>query len=191
MKNIILASASPRRVELLKLLNLEFKVIPSKIDESINEKMSKEEIVQTLAYEKAADIAKHLNDDELVIGADTIVVKNGVLGKPNSVEHAFTMLRMLQGEWHEVLTGIAVIDSSTSKFILGYESTRVKMKKLSDEKINSYIKTGEPMDKAGAYGIQGLGSILIERIEGCYFNVVGLPLFKLSTIMEELGVKIL
>jgi septum formation protein len=191
MKNIILASASPRRAELLRLLNLEYKVIPSYKPEAINEKLKVDEVVQTLAYEKAADIEKQLEYDALIIGADTVVVKNGILGKPKDIEHAFAMLQRLQGQWHEVFTGVAVIDSATKKFVLGYERTCVKMKQLSEEKINSYIKTGEPMDKAGSYGIQGMGSIFIERIEGCYFNVVGLPLMKLSNMMEELGVNIL
>lgn len=191
MKKIVLASASPRRSELLKQINLEFKVIPSSLDEIINEELSIEDIVQTLAFEKASDIAKQLNGNYLVIGADTVVVKNEILGKPKDEEHAFTMLKTLQGEWHDVLTGIAVVDASSQKFVLGYELTHVKMKQLSDDTINSYIRTGEPMDKAGSYGIQGLGSILIERIEGCYFNVVGLPLLKLSNILEEFGVKIL
>lgn len=191
MKEIILASASPRRVELLKQVKLDFKAVPSNFDETINEILSIKDLVQSLAYGKANDIAKKLKSDSLVIGADTVVVKDGILGKPNNEGHAYSMLKMLQGEWHEVVTGIAVIDSSSQKFVLGYELTRVKMKQLSDDIINSYIKTGEPMDKAGSYGIQGLGALLVERIEGCYFNVVGLPLLKLSNILEEFGVKIL
>ena len=191
MKNIVLASASPRRAELLKLINLEFIVVPSYITETIDEKLSIEEVVQSLACQKATDVAKNLKAGELVIGADTVVVKNGILGKPQNREQAFCMLQALQGEWHEVLTGLAVIDTRLQKIQLGFERTRVKMKPLSDEKIISYINTGESDDKAGAYGIQGFGSLLIERIDGCYFNVVGLPLQKLSCMMEDFGVKFL
>ena len=191
MKNIILASASPRRAELLKLLKLEFDVIPSYIDETINEKLNTQDTVKKLAYEKAADIANRAGIKGLVIGADTVVVKNDILGKPKNFEDALEMLMKLQGHWHEVLTGIAVMNTLTRKTVIEYELTRVKMKQLSEETIRSYIRTGEPMDKAGAYGIQGLGSILIERIEGCYFNVVGLPLQKLSLVLEDFGVKVL
>jgi septum formation protein len=189
MKEIILASASPRRFELLKQLGLTFGVFPSDIDENIGCCYSPEEFAQKLSYEKALSVARQV--EGVVIGADTIVVKDGILGKPENEEHAFHMLKTLQGNWHEVITGVTVIDSLSLKSIKTYEKTRVKMRKLSDEAIESYIKTREPMDKAGAYGVQGLGSILVERIEGCYFNVVGLPLMRLSTMLESFGVFIL
>ena len=191
MKEIILASASPRRLELLKQIGVQFTVVSSDIEENADERQSPEEIVKELAFRKAMDVAKRIAPGPLVIGADTIVVKNGILGKPENEKRAFSMLQTLGGEWHEVVTGVAVIDSLSMVSVKGAEKTRVKMKELTIESINAYIKTGEPMDKAGAYGIQGLGAVLVEKIEGCYFNVVGLPLMKLSTILEEFGVKIL
>jgi len=196
MKKIILASASPRRVELLKQIKLEFEVIPSNASERIDKKLKPEEIVQQLACKKAVDIAEKLNfaqkgNNTIVIGADTIVVKDGIMGKPKNEAHAFEMLKSLQGKWHEVLTGIAVVNAQDMKCVNDYERTRVKFRNLSDDIINSYIKTGEPMDKAGAYGVQGIGAVLVERIEGCYFNVVGLPIVKLANLLEDFDVKIL
>lgn len=191
MKEIVLASASPRRFELLKQLGINFKVYPADIIENILPGLSSEELVQELSLEKAMYVARKLGNDSIVIGADTIVVKDSVLGKPENEKQAFDMLKYLQGGWHEVLTGITVVDSCSLKYVRSFEKTRVKMRKLNDSTIGSYIKTGEPMDKAGAYGIQGIGALLVERIEGCYFNVVGLPLVKLSSKLEEFGVKIL
>ncbi|MCX7922682.1 MAG: Maf family protein [Clostridia bacterium] len=191
MLGIVLASASPRRTELLKQIGIEFKIIPSNIEEDIKVNIPPEELVQKLSYEKALDVAKQLPEGSLVIGADTIVVKDGVLGKPANEEQAFEMLKSLQGRWHEVITGVTVINSYTLKSVKAYEKTRVKMRELSDSTILSYIKTREPMDKAGSYGIQGIGAVLVEKIEGCYFNVVGLPLTRLSFILEEFGVSIL
>ena len=191
MKEIVLASASPRRLELLKQIGLEFSVFPSDIDERIDIDSTPEEAVQSLSFRKAVDVAGKLQNSPLVIGADTIVFKDSILGKPENEDHAFRMLKMLQGGWHEVITGITVIDSSNGNHLSGYEKTRVKMRKLSDGMISSYIHTGEPLDKAGAYGIQGMGALLVEKIEGCYFNVVGLPLLKLSLMLEKFGVNIL
>ncbi|HHW48981.1 MAG TPA: septum formation inhibitor Maf [Clostridiaceae bacterium] len=196
MKKIVLASASPRRVELLKQIKLEFEIFPSSVGEQIDMITKPEEMVQQLAYKKAVDVAGKLNcaqngENTLVIGADTIVVKDGIMGKPKNEAHAFEMLKRLQGEWHEVMTGVAVVNAQDMKYIVDYEKTRVKFRNLSDEIINSYIKTGEPMDKAGAYGVQGIGAVLVERMEGCYFNVVGLPLVKLAKLLESFDVKIL
>jgi len=196
MKRIVLASASPRRAELLKQIKLDFEVIPSNANEEINTNMNPEEVVQQLAYKKAFDIADKLNvarkgNNTIVIGADTIVVKDGIMGKPKNDAHAFEMLKSLQGEWHEVLTGIAVVNAQDMKWVKDYERTRVKFRNLSDDIINSYIKTGEPKDKAGAYGVQGIGALLVERIEGCYFNVVVLPLVKLANLLKAFDVRIL
>lgn len=113
------------------------------------------------------------------------------MGKPRDKQDAFNMLKGLSGSWHEVMTGIAVIDANSFKYDKCVEITRVKMKELKDETINAYINSGEPLDKAGAYGIQGLGAVLIDRIEGCYFNVVGLPISKLSDILKNYGVYVL
>lgn len=191
MKEIILASASPRRSELLRQVGITFKVVPSGVEENINMRLLPQELAQELACSKAIDVAKQAGGNCLVIGADTIVVKGKILGKPRNEEEAFTMLKSLEGEWHEVITGIAVTDAASMRTVKDFEMTRVKVRNLTDSMIYSYIKTGEPADKAGAYGIQGMGALLVERIEGCYFNVVGLPLMKLSCMLEEFGVKIL
>ncbi len=199
MRKIVLASASPRRSELLKQIGIDFKVISSDVEENIDENMPAENIVESLSYQKALDIAKKINNDcldskdnPLVIGADTIVVKDGkILGKPKSISHAYEMLKALQGHWHEVITGVTIVDSNDSKFISDFEKTKVKMKKLDDDTIYRYIETKEPLDKAGSYGIQKIGALFIERIEGCYFNVVGLPLVKTSMILDKFGVKII
>lgn len=191
MKRIILASASPRRSELLRQVGIEFEIIPSNIIETIDESLKPEDFAKMLSYQKALSVAKGLESRSVVLGADTIVVKNGILGKPEDEEDAFGMLKSLQGDWHEVITGITLVDSSGLESIKEYEKTRVKMRTLSEKDIKAYIKTGEPMDKAGAYGIQGVGALLVEKIEGCYFNVVGLPLYRLSVMLEKFGVFIL
>ncbi|MDK2810068.1 MAG: nucleoside triphosphate pyrophosphatase [Petroclostridium sp.] len=193
MTKIILASDSPRRQELLKQIGLEFEVMPSKVEEEINDNQCPEQLVQQLSYSKAKDIADKMAYPCIVIGADTIVVyKNNILGKPRSNEEAYTMLKMLNGDIHYVFTGFTIIRTDNGKVVTEYEKTLVKFKEMSDEEITGYVNTKEPMDKAGAYGIQGLGSLLVEKIEGDYFNVVGLPLAKLATILsKEFDIKIL
>ena len=191
---IVLASQSPRRSELLKQLGLNFQIKTANIDESNSMGLKAAELVQYLAFEKARAIAEDssLDRGSIVIGADTVVVKEGtILGKPRDKQDAFNMLKGLSGSWHEVMTGVAVIDVNSFKYDKIVEITRVKMKELKDETINAYINSGEPLDKAGAYGIQGLGAVLIDRIEGCYFNVVGLPISKLSDILKNYGVYVL
>lgn len=191
MKKLILASASPRRVQLLNQIGLCFDVFPADIDETLVQCLGANEMVKKLSFEKAEAIAKRHAGDFLVIGADTVVVKGKILGKPKDALEAFEILDYLRGDWHEVITGITVYDTKSSKYISDFEITRVKMKNYSKNTILSYIKTKEPLDKAGAYGIQGIGSLLVEKIEGCFFNVVGLPLAKLSSVLEEFEFKIL
>lgn len=191
MKSIVLASASPRRSDLLRQIGVDFRVLPSNIEEVLPHGMHPAEAVEELALKKALSVSENLKDGSLVIGADTIVVKDDILGKPSDEYDALRMLHILEGDIHEVLTGVAVVDLSTMKYIKGHEKTKVFMKSLTDEKIKAYIDTGEPMDKAGAYGIQGKGALLVEKIEGCYFNVVGLPLGKISEMLEYFGVKVL
>lgn len=188
MKKIILASASPRRSELLRQIGVDFEVVPSEVDETNDLNLDPEEYAIEISYRKASDISKKIDGKYLIVAADTIVVKNGIMGKPKDENEAFQMLKGLQDTWHEVITGIVVIDTESGSVIRELEKTRVKMKPLSDLEIKCYIKSGEPMDKAGSYGIQGLGALIVEKIEGCYFNVVGLPLNRLSTIMKEFGV---
>lgn len=191
MKSIVLASASPRRSDLLRQIGVDFRVLPSNIEEMLPHGMHPGEAVEELALKKALSVSENLKDGSLVIGADTIVVKDDILGKPSDEYDALRMLHILEGDMHEVLTGVAIVDLSTMEYIKGHEKTKVFMKNLTDEKIKAYIDTGEPMDKAGAYGIQGKGALLVEKIEGCYFNVVGLPLGKLSEMLEYFGVKVL
>lgn len=194
MMQIILASQSPRRSELLKQLGLDFIIKTSDIDESNSLGLKASELVQHLAFEKARVIAEDssLDKNSIVIGADTVVVReDNILGKPRDKQEAFNMLKSLSGGWHEVMTGIAVIDVNSFRYDKSVAITRVKMKELEDVTINSYINSKEPLDKAGAYGIQGLGAVLIDKIEGCYFNVVGLPISKLSDILRNYGVHVL
>ncbi|WP_026073966.1 Maf family protein [Acetivibrio cellulolyticus] len=198
MMQIVLASQSPRRSELLKQLGLDFTIKTANIDESNSMGLKASELVQHLAFEKAQVIASSIAEDSssnkeyIVIGADTVVVKDSIiLGKPQDMKDAFNMLKSLQGRWHEVMTGIAVIDVQSSKYDTSVEITRVKMKELTDGMINAYIDSREPLDKAGAYGIQGLGAVLVDRIDGCYFNVVGLPISKLSDILRNYGIYVL
>jgi len=195
MEEIIIASASPQRSELLKRVGVSFIVYPPDVDEKLDPGMKAEELVQSLSYKKAADVAGKLKGSGIsgiIISADTVVVAGGkILGKPSDEDEAFNMLKSLQGRWHSVITGLTVIDSRSSRHVSGCEKTRVKFRKLSDDEITTYIKTGEPMDKAGSYGIQEKGALLVERIEGCYFNVVGLPLARLGLMLKEFGIDLL
>lgn len=171
---IILASGSPRRRELLALAGIEYKVIPSECDETLPHNISPGEAVMLLAQRKAEDVFnKH--EDALIIGADTVVALDGkILGKPKDRENAKEMLLALSGKTHEVYTGVALI--SKSKKEIFFCRSLVEFYPLTEKEIDNYIKTGEPMDKAGAYGIQGKGFFLVKGISGDYNNIVGLPL---------------
>ncbi|MGE5560634.1 MAG: Maf family protein [Chloroflexota bacterium] len=185
---LILASASPRRRELLAQTGLTFRIIPSEFDEQAASADSPAALAELLACGKARDVARRL-EAGVVIGADTIVVRAGeVLGKPHDDADASRMLRRLSGGWHEVITGVAVIDAATGRERSGAEVTRVKVRDLTAGDVEAYVASGEPRDKAGAYAIQGLGSLLIERIDGCYANVVGLPIFRLAAMLREFGI---
>lgn len=190
MSEIILASASPRRSELMKNMGLDFSVVVSDADESAADKSVPPGIyVQELAFLKAAGAAKKLTKrrDKIVIAADTIVVSGDgrVLGKPEDEKDAFDILRALSGVTHKVYTGYCVMRLSDGKTVCENVCTDVTFRELSDERIERYIKTGEPMDKAGAYGIQQLGALLVKSINGDYFNVVGLPVGELAKTLEE------
>lgn len=186
MNKIILASSSPRRKELLSKYNLKPTIVKSSIKENISPDETIEQIAMALAFEKANQVGEKYNQGEIVIGADTIVAYEGkVLGKPKGEEDAKYMLKSLSGREHEVITGISIIKSNSNLRIIDYERTIVKFRKLTDRKIENYIKTREYIDKAGSYGIQGAGGILVEKISGCYFNVVGLPLYKLDILLEK------
>lgn len=185
--DVILASASPRREELLGLIFKEFWVMPSDFDESkVPQDMPPNELVMYSSLMKARDVADK-NPKSLVIGADTVVVvDNTVLGKPRDRADAARMLKLLSGKTHQVYTGISAIFSGEEHS--AFECTDVTFSNLEDEVISRYVSSGEPMDKAGAYAIQGRGAVLIESICGCYFNVVGLPIHRLSTILNKLGI---
>jgi septum formation protein len=191
MYKIILASASPRRKELLRqLIGDDFLVCPSSYKEPLDRDLSPEQLLLRHSVEKARSVAKNF-DAGLVISADTSVICNGeILGKPQSPEKAEEMLTKLSGQRFKVITGLTVLDLSTGREISGSETTFVWMTKIGREQISAYIRTGEPLDKAGAFAAQGKGAIFVERIEGDFFNVVGLPLFRLGKIMESFGVSI-
>jgi len=174
MKHIILASASPRRKEILELADLKFDVMPSDAQE-ITTKTAPNEVVMELASIKAKDIYKKSEKQSMIVGADTVVAYQGqILGKPTDKADAKRMLTMLSGQTHEVYTGVCVIEDGKTKTF--YEETKVTFYEISDEQIDYYIKTGEPMDKAGSYGIQGKAAVFIKGIEGDYYNVVGFPI---------------
>lgn len=187
---IILASNSPRRKELLSQIGVIFEIIPSEFEEDITG-LPPVETVEHFAYMKAKDVASKMEEDVLVIGSDTIVYLDGIMGKPKSRKDAFDMLSRLSGKEHTVLSGVSVINARTGEYLSGHESTRVKMRELSSREIDAYIATGEPLDKAGAYAIQGIGSLFVERIEGDYFNVVGLPVFRLGKMLKHFGVELI
>lgn len=188
---IILASASPRRKDLLEQLGLRFSIKSSSVEEKLPEELDPGQLAEGLARLKARDIAASLSSG-LVIGADTIVVSGStILGKPAGPEEAAVMLRGLSGKEHQVITGLALVDAGTGRERLAHEVTSVWFRDLEEEEIAAYIASGEPLDKAGAYAIQGLGAIFVTRIEGCYSNVVGLPLTRLCTILREFGIRVL
>ncbi len=187
---LVLASASPRRRELLQQIGLKFQVIPSRAEEHIIAGETPEEHVIRLSLDKATEVANRDNvSGRWFIGSDTIVLCNDqILGKPQDKLHAAAMLKQLSGREHRVLSGYAVLDRQTGKQRAEAVSTTVWFRQLTDDEIARYIATGEPADKAGAYAIQGLGICFVARIEGSYTNVVGLPLCKLTLAMKELGV---
>ncbi len=183
--DIILASKSPRRREILENTKVKFSVKESKIEEVIKESELPKQTVMRLAYEKALDVAKN-NHKSVVIGADTIVVINEqILGKPKNEEEAYNMIKLLSGKTHYVITGFALINLNLDKTIIDCEVSKVTFKELTKECINDYISTKESLDKAGAYGIQGFGSLLVKSIEGDYFNIVGLPISKVSDYLKK------
>jgi septum formation protein len=184
---VVLASGSPRRRELLKLVGIEHEVRPSNIDETMRPGETPRGHAERLAREKASAVAD-ADATTITIAADTIVVVDGeVLGKPADAGVAARMLRMLSGRQHTVLTAVAV--SRGSELRSSVEEVVVRFRDLDDGEIQRYIATGEPMDKAGAYGIQGFGATIVERVEGDYFAVMGLPLVRLVAILEEVGIR--
>ena len=189
MTHIVLASASPRRRELLARIGIDPEILPSSVEEKITGK-APAQIVCSLAEQKCRDVASRQNRDAIVIGADTIVTLDGeILGKPSDEEDAVRMLRELQGRTHEVYTGVTLIRTEAGKTVCEEtfaEKTDVCVSSMTEEEIRSYVQSGEPMDKAGAYGIQGLFAKYISGISGDYFNVVGLPLCRLWSVLKKM-----
>ncbi len=181
----VLASGSPRRWELIKLLGSRFEVIPSHVKEVTKAGESPQELVQRLAFEKA-ELIQRIRPEAIIISADTVVLcGKEVLGKPGSLAEARSMLNKLSGRTHQVITGVCVLKESVPD--VRFSSTDVTFSSLSEEEIDAYVQTGEPLDKAGAYAIQGLAARFIERIDGCYFNVVGFPISLLYQMLKRAG----
>lgn len=178
---LLLASSSPRRSELLKMAGYDFTTVPTDVDEGYLHGTLPMHIVEQLATRKAQAAAR-TNPQDTVLGADTLVVFKGrVLGKPKDADDAKAMLRLLSGNVHQVYTGYCII--SGAKLLCGHECTSVEFYSLSETEIDNYVATGEPLDKAGAYGIQGRGALLIKRIDGDFYNVMGLPIGKINRIL--------
>ena len=183
MRNLILASQSPRRKELLEKCGYPFSIIVADIDEAIDFSLSLEDAIQTLAYKKAEKVFTDHKED-VVIGSDTIVTINSqILGKPKDKNDAFNMLKSLSGKTHQVITGLAVI--TKDKVYKTVSVNDVTFYDLSDEEIYKYIETNEPMDKAGGYGIQGYGALLVQKICGDFYSVVGLPIAETARALEK------
>jgi len=186
---LILASSSPRRVEVLRNAGFEFEIIPSRVDESPRPSEPPVALAERLAREKAEDVAARLTpaDDAVVLGADTVVVGHdgSLLGKPSSSADAVAMLEKLSGRPHDVITGVALVSAGSGRTSIAHERTRVFFRAVAREEIERYVATGEPLDRAGAYAIQGGAGRFVTRIEGCYFNVMGLPLSLVDRMLRE------
>jgi len=181
---LILASASPRRADLLRQAGIDFQVVVPDISEDLDGSLPPSEIVVRLALRKALAVSKRF-DQGFVLAADTLVIHRGIIfGKPADQDDARRMLSLLSGDEHEVMTGMALVDAASGRSESALSVTRVWLKAMTESEIEVYIATGEPLDKAGAYGIQGRAALLVEKIEGCYFNVVGLPLSLLYDLMK-------
>jgi septum formation protein len=190
-RTIILASASPRRQELLEKIGLKFTADPSNYPEDLNQDLRPEAQAKAISLGKARTAAQKY-PDAIIIAADTFGVLRGkILGKPRNAGEAVTMLQLMSGKSHRVITGFTVMDSATGKAVTRAVETRVYFKQLSSAEILDYVKTGEPLDKAGAYAIQGLGSLIVEKIVGDYYNVMGLPLNALAESLKKFGINVL
>lgn len=181
---LILASGSPRRRELLDLMGLTYTVETPDVDESFSGRPS--ETVMEISRRKATAVAAR-HSDSIIIAADTLVFADGALGKPHTPERAKEMLRSLAGNWHHVYTGITVINTRSGRVLRNVDKTRVHLVPMTEQEIDAYVATGEPLDKAGAYGIQGMGGMFVDRIDGSYSNVVGLPMSMLRIMLAQVG----
>lgn len=190
MKRLVLASGSPRKKEILSKLGLPFEVMPSSYEEDMTAMPDQLELAKFLSLGKARDVAQRIAGEAVVIGADTFIsLDNKFLGKPRNADEAKSMLQRLSGRTHEIITGVALIDTSANREINEAFVSKVTMRQISPEEIEGYIKTGEPLDKAGAYAIQERGAVFVSRIDGDFFTVMGLPLYFVAQKLKELGVK--
>jgi len=191
IKKIILASASPRRKEILEKTGLKFKVDESDYEENMDIRFNPRELASRHSIGKAQAVAAKYSN-ALIISADTIVLlKNRIFGKPRNRKEAREMLKTLNGKAHTVITGYTILDTDTGKKTTKSVESKVFFKRLTDDEISTYIKSGEPLDKAGAYGVQGLGALIVKRIEGDFFNVMGLPLNALAESLKKFGISVL
>jgi septum formation protein len=191
MKTIILASASPRRKEIFEKTGLKFSVDAGNYEEDMDSTLEPHRLARFLSFQKATNVA-HRHANALVIAADTFIVFKGrLMGKPHTRVEAHKMLKTLNGKMHSVITGFTVVDTESGKRLSRSVETRVWFKQMTDIEIATYVKSGEPLDKAGAYAIQGLGSVIVRKIEGDYLNVVGLPLHAVAKALGQFGIKIL
>jgi len=191
MKKIILASQSPRRKDLLSQIGLKFEVDPSNYQEDMSLKMDPKELAEYLSLGKAKDVAQRHKDSIIIAGDTFCVLDKEVLGKPKTKENAKAMLQKLSGKTHSIITGFAIIDTETKKQISKSVETKVYFRNISEKEIDTYIDSGEPMDFAGAYAIQHLGGLFVEKIDGDYFNIVGLPILPLTIELKNFGINIL
>ncbi len=191
MKKIVLASASLRRKELLEKIGLKFEVDPSNYAEDMHSKLRPDKLAESISLQKALIVAaRHRN--AVIIAADTFIVyRDKILGKPDTEVEAKRMLSEMSGKSHSVVTGFTILDTDDNKTLSRSVETRIFIKNLTSAEIEAYVQSREPLDKAGAYAIQGLGSIIVERIEGDYFNIVGLPLHALAKSLKEFGIHVL
>ena len=186
---IVLASKSPRRQELLHLLGVEFKILTQNTDETMDPALPPEDEVRRVSACKAQSVATLVSPGDIIISADTVVVLDGrVMGKPDSEDDAVQMLTALSGRTHRVMTGLTVRQDSRTESVT--VTTEITFRSLSDREIRAYVKSGEPMDKAGAYGIQGGASVFVRHLNGDYFNVMGLPVCTLTELLRSFGVPV-
>ena len=190
-RTIILASGSPRRKELLSLIGLKFKVDVSDVEEDLGLKLKPHELSKYLSFEKARAVA-HNYKNAVIIAADTFIVFRGkLLGKPHTEKEAMRMLTLLNGKSHSVITGYTVLDTTTGKKSSRSVETKVWFRNMAEDELRAYVRTGEPLDKAGAYAIQGIGSLIVKKIEGDYFNVIGLPVASLAATLKKFDITVL
>lgn len=191
MKELILASTSPRRKEILEKSGLSFRIVPSDYEEDMTLDMPPKELARYLGEGKAQAVAKQY-PDAIVIGADTLVSYNGeVLGKPHTAENAKMMLQKLSGQTHSLITGFSLVHHASRNVVSDAIESKVTIKELTDSEIEHYVASGEPLDKAGAYAIQELGAVLVEKIEGDFFTIMGLPLFRICQELKQFGIEVL